>query len=244
MTTGYSAPNRSERLGFQVGGMDCASCVGKIETALGRMGGISEVAVNFTAETLALSRDADSKTTAKDIAKKIRSLGFDVTELPATAVPAAPTSHPAAHAHEGHDHSEVACLTQEEHNRQSMDTLKSEILITVEENKLEEDQANEEDIVVVDHEENHNHQEEQRSDKRILRDLTSSAGEMQCRTANAKRHQRRNRVPPVIHSTTRHEVFDSSQFDHGCNQYQQVNGNQCHVGSNDYGPVPRMFIGV
>ncbi|WP_163434504.1 cation transporter, partial [Escherichia coli] len=60
--------------------MDCASCVGKIETALGRLGGISDVSVNFTTETLTLARDASSKTTAKDIAKKIRSLGFDVTE--------------------------------------------------------------------------------------------------------------------------------------------------------------------
>ena len=106
MTTGLSTPGAGERLGFRVDGMDCASCVGKIETALGRLGGISEVAVNFATETLLLSRDATSKTTSKDIAKKIRSLGFDVTELPPSAIPAAPMQRSGAHA--GHDHNGCA----------------------------------------------------------------------------------------------------------------------------------------
>ncbi|HBD39429.1 MAG TPA: hypothetical protein DC084_38270, partial [Cupriavidus sp.] len=35
-----------EHLGFRVEGMDCASCVGKIETALGRLDGLSDVQVN------------------------------------------------------------------------------------------------------------------------------------------------------------------------------------------------------
>ncbi|WP_434059885.1 cation transporter [Ochrobactrum vermis] len=96
-------PSAGERLGFRVDGMDCASYVGKIETALGRLGGISDVAVNFATETLLLSRDVVSKTTSKDIARKIRSLGFDVTELPASTVPAAPVQR--AVARPGHDHS-------------------------------------------------------------------------------------------------------------------------------------------
>ena len=57
MTTGLSAPSGGERLGFRVEGMDCASCVGKIETALNRLGGITDVTVNFATETLQLSRD-------------------------------------------------------------------------------------------------------------------------------------------------------------------------------------------
>ena len=43
-----------EHLGFRVEGMDCASCVGKIETALGRLDGLSDVQVNFASETLIL----------------------------------------------------------------------------------------------------------------------------------------------------------------------------------------------
>ena len=117
MTTGLSTPDAGERLGFRVDGMDCASCVGKIETALGRLGGISDVAVNFATETLLLSRDATSKTTSKDIAKKIRSLGFDVTELPSSAIPAAPEQRSDAHA--GHDHN--GCAGDHDHGHASHD---------------------------------------------------------------------------------------------------------------------------
>ena len=117
MTTGLSTPDAGERLGFRVDGMDCASCVGKIETALGRLGGISDVAVNFATETLLLSRDATSKPTAKDIAKKIRSLGFDVTELPSSAIPAAPEQRSDAHA--GHDHN--GCAGDHDHGHASHD---------------------------------------------------------------------------------------------------------------------------
>ncbi|MHC1550796.1 heavy metal translocating P-type ATPase [Phyllobacterium sp. K27] len=107
MTKKLSTAGVGERLGFHVDGMDCASCVGKIETALGRMGGISDVAVNFATETLSFSRDPASKTTAKDIAKKIRSLGFDVTALPASATPLMQAER--GHSHAGgcsgnHDH--------------------------------------------------------------------------------------------------------------------------------------------
>ncbi|MEN3142881.1 heavy metal translocating P-type ATPase [Ochrobactrum sp. WV_118_8] len=102
MTTALIGSAAGERLGFRVDGMDCASCVGKIETALGRLGGISDVSVSFTTETLTLARDSSSKTTARDIAKKIRSLGFDVTELPAAALPSEPLPRAAAHGQHRH----------------------------------------------------------------------------------------------------------------------------------------------
>ena len=120
MTTTIPIAASGDRLGFRVEGMDCASCVGKIETALERLPGLSGISVNFATETLTLSRDPASKTTAKDVAKKIRSLGFDVQELPATAVPSpapmtakghdahAGCGHGDAHGHDGcagsHDH--------------------------------------------------------------------------------------------------------------------------------------------
>ncbi|QBP12543.1 heavy metal translocating P-type ATPase [Cupriavidus metallidurans] len=117
----------SERLGFRVEGMDCASCVGKIETALERMAGISEVSVNFAAETLALTRIEGAKTSARDIEKKIRALGFDVERLPdfaaSTSAPHLDASHGRggsddnhAHNHGGHDHS--GCDGHHEHGDQ------------------------------------------------------------------------------------------------------------------------------
>ena len=111
MTTGLSAPSGGERLGFRVEGMDCASCVGKIETALNRLGGITDVTVNFATETLQLSRDTASTTTTNDIARKIRALGFDVTELPPAVIPSTPARH--SEAHSGHDHS--GCSGEHDH---------------------------------------------------------------------------------------------------------------------------------
>ncbi|MEM5312535.1 heavy metal translocating P-type ATPase [Paraburkholderia sp. JHI869] len=75
-----------EQFVFRIEGMDCASCVGKIETALGRMDGVSDISVQFNSETLSVRRSRSGKTTAPDIVKKIRALGFDATALPASAV--------------------------------------------------------------------------------------------------------------------------------------------------------------
>lgn len=112
MTAGPSAPKDDQRLSFHVGGMDCASCVGKIETALGRMGGISDVTVSFATEILTLSRDGASAATAKDIVKKIKSLGFDVKALP---VPEAPVSR-ADKGHDHHTHEHGACGGNHDHD--------------------------------------------------------------------------------------------------------------------------------
>ena len=118
--------------------------------------------------------------------------------------------------HEGHDHSEVACLTQEEHNRQSMDTLKSEILITVEENKLEEDQANEEDIVVVDHEENHNHQEDHIHEEKAVKEYEDTL-------VNAKQTESKD---GHVHSSNCNHKQEESNKEHkhssNCNHKHEI----------------------
>ena len=66
---------------YHVKGMDCASCVGKIERALIRMPGISEVQLNFATQKLALTLAPDAATDSKDIEKTIKRLGFDVSAL-------------------------------------------------------------------------------------------------------------------------------------------------------------------
>ena len=105
------AEDAGEQLGFRVEGMDCASCVGKIETALGRISGLSDVQVNFASETLTLRRNPHSRVTARDIAKKIRTLGFDVQALPASEMPGVPASRQTDH---GHDH--AGCNGHHEHD--------------------------------------------------------------------------------------------------------------------------------
>lgn len=57
---------------YHVDGMDCASCVGKIESALSRMSGVSDVQLNFATRKLDLTLDPESKTTAKDVEKTIK----------------------------------------------------------------------------------------------------------------------------------------------------------------------------
>ncbi|MDN5843583.1 MAG: cadmium-translocating P-type ATPase [Alcaligenaceae bacterium] len=70
---------------FHVEGMDCGSCVNKIETALSRLPGVSNVRLNFATEKLDLTLAPDSATRPDDVAKTIKGLGFGVsadTSLP------------------------------------------------------------------------------------------------------------------------------------------------------------------
>ena len=64
---------------YRIEGMDCASCVGKIETALARMPGVSDIQLNFATEKLELTLSSDTATQASDIEKTIKSLGFGIS---------------------------------------------------------------------------------------------------------------------------------------------------------------------
>ena len=66
---------------YHIEGMDCASCVGKIERALMRIPGVSEVQLNFATQKLELTLAPDTNTGVKDIEKTIKSLGFGVSAL-------------------------------------------------------------------------------------------------------------------------------------------------------------------
>jgi Cd2+/Zn2+-exporting ATPase len=63
----------TERLRFKVEGMDCASCARKIETAVTRIGGVSEISVNTMTEMLSLSAEPG---TVAAIEKVVRDLGY------------------------------------------------------------------------------------------------------------------------------------------------------------------------
>lgn len=64
---------------YRIEGMDCASCVGKIETALARMPGVSDVQLNFATEKLELTLAPDGATQFSDIEKTIKRLGFGIS---------------------------------------------------------------------------------------------------------------------------------------------------------------------
>jgi len=85
---------------FRVDGMDCASCANKIDTAVRRIAGVSDVAVSVTARTMTVSHQSDSDLRA--ITTKLSRLGYK-------ANPVAPKDTPAErqHVHEeacDHDH--------------------------------------------------------------------------------------------------------------------------------------------
>ena len=85
-----AAPDRTA-LRYRVGGMDCPSCAGKIETALWRLGGADGIRLNYHSQTLALRLD-EAATSREALEARIRSLGYEVSllggpcfELPADA---------------------------------------------------------------------------------------------------------------------------------------------------------------
>jgi Zn2+/Cd2+-exporting ATPase len=65
-------------LRYRVEGMDCASCARKVETALTRVPGISDIAVNTTTETLRL-KAADGA--SEHVEEVVRGLGYEITPI-------------------------------------------------------------------------------------------------------------------------------------------------------------------
>ena len=105
---------------YRVEGMDCASCASKIDTAVRRMPGVSDVSVSVTAGTMTIHHDSTSDLDA--IAKKVKGLGYPVAPLKAATTAAgkqAPPKHDhsdhAGHDHSGHDHGSLAGHDHDEH---------------------------------------------------------------------------------------------------------------------------------
>ncbi|MBX9934316.1 MAG: cadmium-translocating P-type ATPase [Methylobacterium sp.] len=84
-------------VGWKVEGMDCASCVGKIETALGRLPGVSDIRVSTVTETLSAKVD-ESQTPLAEIEQRVAALGYTVART-LTAVAVGDYSAKDDHAH-------------------------------------------------------------------------------------------------------------------------------------------------
>ncbi|MDP9810002.1 Cd2+/Zn2+-exporting ATPase [Rhizobium tibeticum] len=86
---------------YRVGGMDCAGCAAKIDTAVRRMPGVEDVSVSVTAGTMTVRHDGNSDLVA--IERKVTSLGYSVFQVAGRS----PAEIPAAnHAHQHHDHTD------------------------------------------------------------------------------------------------------------------------------------------
>lgn len=77
-------------LRLQIEGMDCAACALKIETAMQRLPGVSDINVSYTGGTLALNVDLD-RTSQSTIEEKVRALGYQPAGSAPEAKPALPT---------------------------------------------------------------------------------------------------------------------------------------------------------
>lgn len=75
-----------EELRWRVSGMDCPSCISKIETAIARLPGVSDIRVNLSAETVAAKVD-QSQSPADAVERRIRALGYKTQVLADRASP-------------------------------------------------------------------------------------------------------------------------------------------------------------
>lgn len=93
-----------ETLAWAVGGMDCAACVAKVEKAVARLPGVSDIRVNLMAERLSLTR-AEGGATAEAIERQVAALGYTARRV-ADAAPVVPARAGGCcgHDHAGHDH--------------------------------------------------------------------------------------------------------------------------------------------
>ena len=62
---------------FKVQGMDCAACVSKIEKAVSRLDGVTEVKVGLQTETLTASLSSPEKQAA--VEEAVRKLGYSIS---------------------------------------------------------------------------------------------------------------------------------------------------------------------
>ena len=89
---------------FQVSGMDCASCASKIDTAVRRLPGVSDVAVSVTTQAMTVHHDETTDLPA--LVRRVSSLGYKT--VPANRTPAIPPAQASAccggHAHDDSDH--------------------------------------------------------------------------------------------------------------------------------------------
>ncbi|KQR35142.1 heavy metal translocating P-type ATPase [Deinococcus sp. Leaf326] len=94
-------PDIPQPLTYFVDGMDCASCVVKVERMVDTLPGTEGVKTSFTKQTLTLHLD-EHQTSRATLEKNLKALGYTPSLLRQS--PPAVTTPPEAHDHAGHDH--------------------------------------------------------------------------------------------------------------------------------------------
>ena len=93
---------------YRIGGMDCAACAAKIDTAMRRIDGVVDVSVSVAAGTMRLSRRVDADVAGR-VARDIAALGYRallVSPGPSGKLEIGPAVDEHGHAHHDHAHHE------------------------------------------------------------------------------------------------------------------------------------------
>ena len=93
-TTLPSPTSTTVDVSIPVSGMTCASCVNRVEKAIGKVAGVDRVAVNLATERATVSYDP-RQTTVADIATAVERAGYGVVDLPEEPVIAPESVSPA-----------------------------------------------------------------------------------------------------------------------------------------------------
>ncbi|WP_155300881.1 heavy metal translocating P-type ATPase [Deinococcus kurensis] len=97
-------PETPQPLTYFVDGMDCASCVAKVERMVDTLPGTEGVKTSFTKQTLTLHLD-EQRTSRATLEKNLKALGYTPSLLrPAAAATPPADPHHADHDHAGHTH--------------------------------------------------------------------------------------------------------------------------------------------
>ncbi len=102
-----------QNLRFTVDGMDCGSCASKIEVALSRLPGVSQIRVNATTGSLNLQIETTATDSAA-IERSVTALGYGVRPASAVVPTSVDTSGQASKPHvvdDGHGHDHLAGVT-------------------------------------------------------------------------------------------------------------------------------------
>ncbi|RUY49984.1 heavy metal translocating P-type ATPase, partial [Mesorhizobium sp. M7A.F.Ca.CA.001.12.1.1] len=86
---------------FKIGGMDCASCAAKIDTAVRRLDGVADVSVSVTGASMTVSHGGALP--EDKVLQQVARLGYGIVKADGRA-PAAKAHDHADPDHEGHDH--------------------------------------------------------------------------------------------------------------------------------------------
>src|SRR5262245_7095825 len=96
---GERAPASRTRLTLPVGGMSCAACVGRVESALRGVPGVEEASVNLATERAQVAFPA-GRVSFADLRRAVQAAGYDLLPPPSAEAAADPDREQAARARE------------------------------------------------------------------------------------------------------------------------------------------------